>query len=320
MRSSTTPIAGRRLPIGASIHRLRPELTGFELVLASSNNGAVENVTLEIPSSEAVDGRWRERAEGIDYFPALAERAMGAGQALGRGAWALVAARLGNSKNRKDFVNAVWWTERRKEGDKRPPPTRVCATSSATGRTTLRDRPGRRPWRRSSGRAIGRGRSARTASRWRRRSTGVAALESELEAARAAERAAGERVEASRPRREELASLQRTREDERRRRVEAREEELRRRPSVIRFRARAAWRERDEELAAAIAALDTTLDEVGEELRVLEGEVRAQAEAAAARAGRRRSSTRLGAVLARYRGAGRRPAARRRVAGRPRGA
>ena len=57
-------------PYRRVIHRLRPELTGFELVLASSNNGAVENVTLEIPSSEAVDRHWRELAEGIDYFPA----------------------------------------------------------------------------------------------------------------------------------------------------------------------------------------------------------------------------------------------------------
>ena len=71
-------------PYRRVIHRLRPELTGFELVLASSNNGAVENVTLEIPSSEAVDGHWRELAEGIDYFPALAERAMSAGRSLGR--------------------------------------------------------------------------------------------------------------------------------------------------------------------------------------------------------------------------------------------
>ena len=129
----------------------------------------------------------------------------------------------------------------------------------------------------------------------------VAGLESDLEAARAAERAAGERVQASLPRREELASLQRTREDERRRRVEAREEELRRRPSVIRFRARAAWRERDEELAAAIAALDTTLDEVGEELRVLEGEVRAHTEASAVLAAAEKEDDAARRVLARYR-------------------
>jgi hypothetical protein len=286
-------------PYRRVIHRLRPELTGFELVLASSNNGAVENVTLEIPSSEAVDGHWRELAEGIDYFPALAERAMSAGRPSGA-AWALVAARLGNSKNRKDFVNAVWWTERRKEGDNRPPPPGLRDLLD-----NWEDNPEGPSWAeavaaferaRDRARAIREDRLRVAAALHR-----VAGLESDLEAARAAERAAGERVQASLPRREELASLQRTREDERRRRVEAREEELHRRPSVIRFRARAAWRERDEELAAAIAALDTTLDEVGEELRVLAGEVRAHTEAGAVLAAAEKEHDAARRVLARYR-------------------
>lgn len=287
-------------PYRRVIHRLRPELTGFELVLASSNNGAVENVTLEIPSSEAVDGHWRELAEGIDYFPALAERAMSAGRPSG-GAWALVAARLGNSKNRKDFVNAVWWTERRKEGDNRSPPPPGLRDLL----DNWEDNPEGPSWAeavaaferaRDQARAIREDRLQVAAALHR-----VAGLESDLEAARAAERAAGERVQASLPRREELASLQRTREDERRRRVEARGEELRRRPSVIRFRARAAWRERDEELAAAIAALDTTLDEVGEELRVLEGAVRAHTEAGAVLAAAEKEHNAARRVRARYR-------------------
>jgi hypothetical protein len=269
------------IPYRRVVHRLRPELTGFELVLASSNNGAVENVTLEIPSSEAVDAHWRERAEGIDYFPALAERAMSADRSSS-GAWALVAARLGNSKNRKDFVNAVWWTERPKENDKRPPPPPGLRDLLGS----WEDHPGGPSWAEAVA-AFERARVREEAIREDRLQVAaaldrVAALESEMEAVRTAEREAGERVEASRPRREELASLQRTREDERRRRVEAREEELRWRPAVIRFRARAAWRERDGELAAAIAGLDTILDEIGEELQVLEGKVRAQAKAGAA--------------------------------------
>ncbi len=287
-------------PYRRVIHRLRPELTGFELVLASSNNGAVENVTLEIPSSEAVDGHWRELAEGIDYFPALAERAMSAVRPSG-GAWALVAARLGNSKNRKDFVNAVWWTEQRKEGDNRPPPPPGLRDLL----DNWEDNPEGPSWAEAVA-AFERARDRARAIREDRLQVAaaldrVAGLESDLEAARAAERPVGERVQASLPRREELASLQRTREDERRRRVEAREEELHRRPSVIRFRARAAWRERDEELAAAIAALDTILDEVGEELRVLEGEVRAHTEAGAVLAAAEKEHDAARRVLARHR-------------------
>jgi len=286
-------------PYRRVIHRLRPELTGFELVLASSNNGAVENVTLEIPSSEAVDGHWRELAEGIDYFPALAERAMSADRPSG-GAWALVAARLGKSKNRKEFVNAVWWPERRKEGDNRPPPPGLRDLL-----VSWEDNPEGPSWAEAVA-AFERVRDRAGAIREDRLQVAaalhrVAGLESDLEAARAAERAAGERVQASLPRREELVALQRTREDERRRRIEAREEELRRRPSVIRFRARAAWRGRDEELAAAIAALDTTLDEVGEELRVLEGEVRAHTEAGAVLAAAEKEHDAARRVLARYR-------------------
>jgi len=287
-------------PYRRVIHRLRPELTGFELILASSNNGAVENVTLEIPSSEAVDGHWRERAEGIDYFPALAERAMSAGRLSG-GAWALVAARLGNSKNRKDFVNAIWWTERRREGDERPPPPRGLRDILSK----WEDNPEGPSWAeavavfkrvRDQVRAIREDRLQVSTALDR-----VATLASELEGARAAEREAGQRIEASRPRHEELVSLQRTREDERRRRVEAREEELRRRPSAIRFRARAAWRVRDEELAAAIAALDTTLDEIGEELRMLEGEARAQIKAAAALVAGEKELDEARRVFTRYR-------------------
>jgi len=287
-------------PYRRVIHRLRPELTGFELVLASSNNGAVENVTLEIPASEAIDAHWHERAEGIDYFPALGERAIGADRSSD-GAWALVAARLGNSQNRKEFVSRVWWTEQRKKGDKRPPPP--------PGLREILSGWEKHPEGPSWAEAVAAFEQARdrvTALREDRLQVSAAldraaALESALETARAAERAASERVEASQPRREELASLQRTREDERRRRVEGREEELRRRPSVIRFRARAAWRERDEEFAAAIAALDTTLDQIGEELRELEGEARTQAEAAAALAVAEQEQDAARRVLARYR-------------------
>lgn len=78
-------------------------LTGFEIVVASSNNGAVENVTLEIPGRGSVDEAWLPE---VDYFADIGERL------IGQPAWAMVAARLGNKSNRSEFVSQFWFGER----------------------------------------------------------------------------------------------------------------------------------------------------------------------------------------------------------------
>jgi AAA domain len=296
-------------PYERVVHRLRPELTGFELVVASSNNGAVENVTLEIPGSGAVDVLWRERAEAVDYFPELAERAMKAGpgadpdssRASDRRAWALIAGRLGNSANRKSFVNAVWWTERREEDDDRPPPP-----------LGLRDLLGAWEWRRegpSWTEAVAEFAQVRdrvTAIRADRIRTSAALdrlgeLEARFEAVRDAERTARRSVEASRPRRDELAVALGTREDERKRLIEAREAERQSRPWVLSFRARAQWRARDRQSAVDIASLDARLSEIGEEMRALEEEVRIHAEAEAALATTEHALEECRQTLAEYR-------------------
>lgn len=91
-----------------------PQLTGFEMVVASANNGAVENVTNEIPAADAVDESWRAEALEVGYFPEIAtallapEPAAGK-QAKGPDAWAMVAARLGNKNNRGRFVQSFWY-------------------------------------------------------------------------------------------------------------------------------------------------------------------------------------------------------------------
>ncbi len=77
----------------------KDEFKGFEIVIASNNNGAVENVTLEIPGQDAIDPTWLEHT---DYFPDFASRIMG------QPAWAMISARLGNKANRKDFINRFW--------------------------------------------------------------------------------------------------------------------------------------------------------------------------------------------------------------------
>jgi hypothetical protein len=271
------------------VHRLRPELTGFELVVASSNNGAVENVTLEIPSGEAIDAPWLEQAKDIDYFPALAERAMNAGRRPHSGssgqanqsAWALIAGRLGNQKNRREFVNAVWWTEQRKGDDDRPPPP--------SGLRDLllhwEDHPEGASWAEAVA-AFERARDRAVATRDDRLRTRaaldrLAELGSELEMAREAERTIRERIVASRPHRDQLDGVLRSQEGERHRRIQVHEDAQQRRPWILRFRAHAEWRAHDRRLAADIAAIDTLLRETTDEVRTLEEEERAHAEAIA---------------------------------------
>ena len=90
---------------GAGRHAVvapRPSLTGFEIVVAAANNGAVENITTQIPGPGAIGPQWRPRAGDLDYFSATAA------QVHGEDAWAMVAARLGNWANRKGFADSFW--------------------------------------------------------------------------------------------------------------------------------------------------------------------------------------------------------------------
>jgi hypothetical protein len=99
------------------VHFWKPQFTGFEMVVASANNGAVENVTKEIPARDAIDECWRAEAEQLDYFPDIASALLAKdrdddemnGTETTVTGWALVAARLGNKHNRGRFVNDFWY-------------------------------------------------------------------------------------------------------------------------------------------------------------------------------------------------------------------
>ncbi|MBN9748441.1 DNA helicase [Amycolatopsis sp. A1MSW2902] len=95
----------------AYVYRPRPELTGFEVVLATANNGAAENVTAEIPGVKAVGGAAAEALDA-DYFTDLASHVLDAP------AWGLMAATLGSMKNRNRFASRFWWGD----GQSRPEP------------------------------------------------------------------------------------------------------------------------------------------------------------------------------------------------------
>lgn len=96
----------RRLP------QLIDELTGFEMVLASANNGAVENVSTEIPVTKAIAPLWRDKA---DYFADIASTVMRKTATQPDqeppSAWGLVAARLGRKQFRKWFFSAFWFDD-----------------------------------------------------------------------------------------------------------------------------------------------------------------------------------------------------------------
>ena len=82
---------------------LNDEIRGFEIVIASNNNGAVENVTLEIPGKEAIDESYWKRAQ---YFSEYGTNL------IGETAWGLTAARLGNKVNRSEFIDRFWFTKK----------------------------------------------------------------------------------------------------------------------------------------------------------------------------------------------------------------
>ena len=96
-----------------TVHVLKEEFTGAEIVLACATNAAAENVSAEIPLAEAIAPEWHGR---IDYFTDIATNVLsaknGTGEAAPRQAWALVAACLGSITRCNAFASAFWFGQR----------------------------------------------------------------------------------------------------------------------------------------------------------------------------------------------------------------
>lgn len=88
--------------------QLDERLRGFGVVVASANNGAVENISRELPGLGAI-------APGleVDYFSIVADSLAAPAKARRRSAtaqsWGMIAAVLGSKENRKQFVNRFWF-------------------------------------------------------------------------------------------------------------------------------------------------------------------------------------------------------------------
>jgi len=94
--------SGQKLRAGAAwlhLYSLDAKLKGFEIVVASSNNKAVENISAALPALEAV----AEDATDLRYFKTLSDAL------FDRETWGLGAAVLGNASNRARFQKTFWW-------------------------------------------------------------------------------------------------------------------------------------------------------------------------------------------------------------------
>jgi molybdopterin-guanine dinucleotide biosynthesis protein/predicted nucleic acid-binding Zn-ribbon protein len=107
-----------------TVHELHPSLRGFEMVIASSNNGAVENISLEIPLKDD-DVIAEEFQDNTAYFKGIATELLNNGDRKDRQkdepekqAWGLVSAKLGNSKNRTAFVSTALYGDREPRKDR----------------------------------------------------------------------------------------------------------------------------------------------------------------------------------------------------------
>jgi superfamily I DNA and/or RNA helicase len=78
------------------IYGLHPVIQGYEIVVASSNNNAVKNITNELPLINEIDSKYK------DKFKYLSEIATNINNSE---SWGMISATLGNKKNNYDFIN-----------------------------------------------------------------------------------------------------------------------------------------------------------------------------------------------------------------------
>jgi hypothetical protein len=115
--------SGQRISAGNAffhLYELNPGLKGHEVLVASSNNKAVENISRELPGASAIG-----RATGeVAYFKSVSDFVFARRENAVTGSsdeispdpvetWGLIAAVLGNAKNRTAFQQSFWWHDDR---------------------------------------------------------------------------------------------------------------------------------------------------------------------------------------------------------------
>lgn len=77
-------------------------ITNGGILIASSNNGAVENISKELPLKEEVSKQYRSN---ISYFKNVAE------DCINKENWGIISAVLGNKQNRNTLVSSLWFNK-----------------------------------------------------------------------------------------------------------------------------------------------------------------------------------------------------------------
>lgn len=96
--------SGQKIKIGSAfchLYRLDDTVKGHEMLVASSNNKAVENISKEMPARDAL-----AEDSTLTYFKTISDETAGIEQ--DDTTWGLIAAVLGNSNNRYEFRKAIW--------------------------------------------------------------------------------------------------------------------------------------------------------------------------------------------------------------------
>lgn len=274
-----------------TVHLWKSQLTGFEMVVASANNGAVENVTNEVPADDAIDEVWRDEAERLDYFPGIATALLNIdldapkeGSELGperrKDAWALVAARLGNKRNRGRFVDAFWYRtpsrgrDAQDDADASQLPAGAQGVDQAfSGLLEILRHYERNPspvaWEESVTEFRQVLDHAESVQADRDRVYGCLTdrprLERELQAAQQALTSAQNDLAAARAELAEAERAEQASQAERRRRVDLRLEHRQFRPKLLEWlttfgRAMRDWRQKDQALASEVAAAEQAMD------------------------------------------------------------
>lgn len=93
-------------------YKLDPSLAKYSILIASNNNTAVENISLELPmankvrSDNTLTNLFDTKEQEEIYFTSLANNFKSSKEN-----WGFISARLGRNRNIREFLSAIWFTK-----------------------------------------------------------------------------------------------------------------------------------------------------------------------------------------------------------------